>query len=925
MATNVFTARYASNELPITMPLLIPDEWLKVCTDGLSGMTRRSDGRALWSLQTRDAEDVRLPDGSWGRSIRALASFPEVPTSLKTVPLKTHMTLEAVCWETSDTVANDPIDVLEIELRLTGHHFGFLMGGRERRMALDTVQMIEQSSAEAMGLPAPQFAPSRYRRIDSWLAPRPTTGVRPAGSSHGGQRRFGPSMGPPPPPAGNAGRAPRRGGADEPRVYEPESATERYNAGGFASHPMPNSLSSAWLAEVAVPFDDMPNLVRKLIADCALTLKGEPSPDGYANAELRRTVQGLSKSSIHFEVFFNWSSLHSQGSLLAWRTKVRAHPSRHAARDELSRKIAEHLGYTVEEWKRSHPPAPPVPRDPVVGPGQDAPLQYNGQLRDYSRAATWEQIRDLAAGGVLPLGRYLRFRKDAEGWPLRSDSGAELYLPEASETRSVLICAPSGSGKTQLMLRWAQAAILAGRSVLIVDVKGNVYDKLKSRLDTIPAARRPVLHRFATSTSAFATSANALKSRPVRINFLDEIDYGPGMGLAQIQRLAKAIVPDKGYTGADATYYENRLKWCAAFIGLTCLESQYCKKESRGNTSELRNHDMSDVRDLVRDQWKLCLTICRLKVRELRAQAARPPKKVHRPDVQRWFQDLALMITPTLLDQAWDTVRNEPGGQSLPLRCPLQCGQSTESFEQLTTNLDTALQAFDHDSEIYPLLSGHYKVTGGGRRLRLNELFGTQPMALIVEAQGNDPGEQDTVLSTLLALVRNHLAARFAHGAKHSTTLLLLLDEARRIRGFDGEEFASFVREARAGAVLVYQTLGQIPEDKRETLLDAVGTLVLLREVRGLSYELLAGMIGKGTRSVGGGSSTTQLGGRSITHQVSTQSVPKLEPEALAPFPFGPYSALVLVRDHSHGLPVFTDMTEPVASGPSPPSPRRPR
>jgi hypothetical protein len=583
---------------------------------------------------------------------------------------------------------------------------------------------------------------------------------------------------------------------------------------------------------------------------------------------------------------------------------MRQHASKLASlRDEVSRPVAGKLRAAVTYWQQQNPPPPELPKDPVVGPGQTPPLEWRGVRRDYSRAAEWEQISSLATGGVLPLGRYLRFPEHAQEWPLIVDGagGPELFLPEAAETRSAIICAPSGSGKTELMLRWARAAMMAGRSVLVLDVKGNVYDNLQRRLAEIPAENRPVVERF-------STNATGPTSRGVRLNFLAEIEYGTEKGRTQIAELAQAIVPDTGFTGQDRIFYENRLKWCEAFIGITCLHSVYVDHDSRRHPRPAkRRHDMSDVRDLVRDEWRFCFTICEIKAHELHNEALGAP--IATPHVADWFHDVAMMVSPTLLKSAWATSRKTHPGWELQENCPLRGAQGKQTFEEIATTLSTALRVFDPNNALYPSVSGEEVAPGMGDQLKMSDLFGAKPMALVIEAQGNNPSQQDTVLSMVLALVNTQLAERFTAGHGRPNALLLL-DETQRIRGFDGLRFVTFARQAGVGAVLVYQTLGQIAEDQRRPLFDGVGTVVFLREIRGEGYELLADMLGTGKRRIKTAGFTQEIGGLSKTEQFSMESVPLLESEALAPFPFGPYSALVLVRDHPSGLPFFTDMTD---------------
>ena len=709
---------------------------------------------------------------------------------------------------------------------------------------------------------------------------------------------------------------PDRGGT--PILVLPPDNAAGYVQEGMLRHPMPSHLRVAWVAIVPASREQMPRVVRRLVAEAGLELSGpEPTPRGqHARAKLERTVRGMQRSTMRTQIYFAWLPLgDDRGHALAWRHEVTDHPSRLAAREDISYRVAQVLfeGYPI--WGPRQRPRRRMERDPVVGPGGRVPAPGGrmGELRDYSRAGTWPQVAELRYDGALPLGRYLNLPKLSHGWPQRGSPGSRLYLPESLETRSVLICAPPGAGKTHLMLEWARTAMLAGRSVLMVDVKGNVHGKLQERLGRLPPDRRPVFHRF-------ATSSKIMSSGSVRLNFLAEIDYGSDEGLDQMEQLAQAIVPDRGYAGEASDNYRFRLRLCRALIGIACLSARYLRKPSRLVPGAARDHDMSDVLALAASEQELCLTICRILARES-AIGERGGQPVT-PTVDKWFADVAAVVPHATLQQAWDLVRaQEEEGARLPEVCPLR-GQTHPQYGYAlyTANLQSALDLFREDRALYRVLSGDKSLPGAGQRMRVADLFGAKPVMLLVESASANPQEQDTILSMLLALATSHLSARF--GSESANRLLFLLDETRRIRGFQAERFVTFMREANAGAVLVYQNLQQIADDAAvpsegavHALLGSVGSLIFLQEVRGQDYRYLNELLGPGERSTWG--RTTQRdheGHTTSTWSPDAEQVPVLEQRALRQFP-GYRGALVLLRGYASGAPFFTELNDPDADG----------
>ena len=203
---------------------------------------------------------------------------------------------------------------------------------------------------------------------------------------------------------------------------------------------------------------------------------------------------------------------------------------------------------------RSRIPGPPLKKDPVIAPGDAIENIYAGSLRDYSACAKPSEVGDLTAG-ILPLGRYAFGFGDPP-----EEVGPELFMGKFNsgapmEFNGVLVCAPQNSGKTSLIVRWAEAATRARLpspyAVFIIDVKGNLRKKLADRL------AGPV---YSFSTAPMDTDSD-------RINFLD----GPmGLDAAEsdrIRQLVTALLPSRGFVergGIDEYHYNNRVIWLNA-------------------------------------------------------------------------------------------------------------------------------------------------------------------------------------------------------------------------------------------------------------------------------------------------------------------------------------------------------------------------
>lgn len=109
----------------------------------------------------------------------------------------------------------------------------------------------------------------------------------------------------------------------------------------------------------------------------------------------------------------------------------------------------------------------------LTGRGQ-VRLLPSGSGHNYNGLAPERQLRALRQG-ELPLGRLVN--------PVASFNkiGSKVYLPMTLLQRGCAVLGPPGAGKTEgILIPWMASLLRAGASVVTVDVKGDVYDRIKA-------------------------------------------------------------------------------------------------------------------------------------------------------------------------------------------------------------------------------------------------------------------------------------------------------------------------------------------------------------------------------------------------------------------------------------------------------------
>jgi hypothetical protein len=536
--------------------------------------------------------------------------------------------------------------------------------------------------------------------------------------------------------------------------------------------------------------------------------------------------------------------------------------------------------------------ARPVTGDTVLLPGEPLSAPYTGTLRDYSGCATLDEVADLAAGsdGVLPLGRWAFHHPESglrTGAPLRLASIARGGRRFRREHQGALICAPQNAGKTELLVRWARAANAAGYNLLIVDVKGNMLDKLRDGYRW-----RGKLFHVTTDPLAMP----GVDAPCHALNVLDGLDPRSRLVLQRVRQIAEALLPAEGLDrGETRVWRSNWLNWLSALIHLVLLDQFYWPMDDR-------SPDLSDVYALASDERRLIECLERIDRGE-RVNLAKDAAPLE-PGLASWFSDLAVLLPQKVIIAA-----NEALG-----RPALEGARAEYSFRWLTEQLTSALRPFRQAGLLYDKASGR----PGIPRIRLERLAGLdeslQPTAeqvtLVLAAREQELDEAQTMLTLVIVKLQHSLYERMRHTrTRQLTPVLLLLDETRRIRNFRTNEYVSFAREAEAGCVVVFQFLDQVGNERQiRELLGNIGTQIYLGSLTGSTARHFVDCLPTRDRSTfaittGGVDGVPAL-------QIGKQQVPYFSTADLHVLPAGSYPAIVYLRQQPARSPILTAMDQ---------------
>ena len=530
-------------------------------------------------------------------------------------------------------------------------------------------------------------------------------------------------------------------------------------------------------------------------------------------------------------------------------------------------------GELTASLARPRPPPPIV--DPVVAPGQRVPLQYSGQIYDYSALATSKELAGCRSG-TLPLGH------EAFGWTEPVRRGARLYLPLAGgrprEELGILLCAPQGTGKTHLLLDWAATAARAGRSVFLVDVKGNMRSELEQAL--AQARVRANISHFTTAPHEASDRLNLLAG--ISVNDIDCTD--------QLMRLAEAMLPEQS-AGRDEQALWQRV---AVRVLRACLEVlKLIEHYGFLDGAPGRTADLTDLYLLVSSEALLVTWLDHLRRHE--AWAREVGEALARFSVEECIPALATAVASHDIEI--------PGADGTSAISPFRDGQRPpdQTYYQHMIPILTALEPFRPSGA----MAERVRSSGDDREIRLDRL-GRDGAARIVilSAREQDSGLARSMLAMAMRRLRQALDERRNLPATERGEVLLLLDETRRIAGFDAAEFVSIVRQNQVGYVLVYQGLSMIGRPEQvQLLMSNIGTQIYLTGLAGADLDALNRQLpGRDRERRLDSEQSSPSSGRSRGSMLQSTKVPFLEPIAAQTFPAGRFPALVYLRD---GPPPF--------------------
>ena len=239
-------------------------------------------------------------------------------------------------------------------------------------------------------------------------------------------------------------------------------------------------------------------------------------------------------------------------------------------------------------------------------------------------------------------------------------------------------------------------------------------------------------------------------------------------------------------------------------------------------------------------------------------------------------------------------------------------------YRDYTQGIVTALEPFSRHGTLYAKI----RDDGPGDLFSLEEVAqGGEQVTVILAAREQDLEKANTVLAMAVKRLQDLLFERVKHSDGELPRVLLLLDETRRIRGFEANKYVTYAREAKAGCVIVYQSLDQIGDEKKVMeILENVGTQVYLGSLVGNSARYFLSMLPRRyrpivTRQVTRGTgplTTTVVSGKELADYLSSYDLYDL--------PGGAWPALVYVNDLPRRKPFLVDMYDPSATAGRPPA-----
>lgn len=211
-----------------------------------------------------------------------------------------------------------------------------------------------------------------------------------------------------------------------------------------------------------------------------------------------------------------------------------------------------------------------------------------------------------------------------------------------------------------------------------------------------------------------------------------------------------------------------------------------------------------------------------------------------------------------------------------------------------TKNILAALEPFSPIGALNDKISGEKTYP----RFRLDDLFDRKKcVAVLLTAREVDAGSK-SVLSLAMRTIRQLRDTRVGVSEDDTHPILLLLDEASRIVGFDPNDHVARARKCLVPTVFVFQDLQQISDNPTVVLrfLSNVGTQIYLGPVRNPDLKLWFELVGMSKEWSTSSTDQSTLHGDVFSQQAARVTVPYLGAEEARNPPSGPYPALVYMR-----------------------------
>jgi type IV secretory pathway TraG/TraD family ATPase VirD4 len=464
----------------------------------------------------------------------------------------------------------------------------------------------------------------------------------------------------------------------------------------------------------------------------------------------------------------------------------------------------------------------------ILGPGESLkPSVRYQELFDYSQTANRREVaalkrnHDVQTAGLW-LGRQVLFRGSSV-----SASNQDVWLPSSFLHQHVLIVGPTGSGKTEMLMKSANRLMSAG-NLVCVDAAGFLSDRLA------PIAK--------TCGSKLVCWDIGVRKNRVVWNFLEELEkFGTPK---EMRAIAEALYGNVDDGDKNACFWKRDIMWLTAILAIVA--------ESR--KQKLVMFNPSDLPSLVMD---------RDGVRALMA---------HMPHLDyQWGADL----------QSYFDLEDSRFGMDISFL-----------LNKLSPFKDPDVKLIcDGSSQIFLLqaLNGKFKHT------------------LVIGQSLADGKFGSALASVMISYVMNVMYRRMRNPDHAWTPTYLICDEAPRLKNLDYEELTAIGRNAKAGVMLMCQSLDQFAEKTRPAL-NNCRTQIFLQGVSHPTAEWLSKQLGEYQRRVVT-TSVNQglLGPTSMTNQQSTsyERVPVLGIREISDRPYKvlPSKRSALVRISSAESP----------------------